>query len=1261
MRYSITALGSGGGRTVGQAVDAVVRYLEPRASALPSNAPGIPSGSGPASYYADRGTEPGRWLGNGSTEAGLVGPVDAEDFAKVLTGRDPATGARLITAQGSAGRRPTLGAGTETRTATDGTRLYDVVDLAACLGLSRKEAEGLVAAGEQAAIESLTALLSRRPATTRPAGSYVVPYLYLDIDGTRYITEEEISRVEDARARGTSAEALARHGEPDDQFSVAEAARLSGVTERYLRRLCRRYEQDRTEIDESVKSGRPPRRAYLVAWRGSRGRWRIKRHDLVDFLERRHTPAVRVGYDLTLTTEKSLGVLALLGDDRLRAATLEAIEAGNHAGLRYLEMRVLAARAKGRPVGVRGWTVATFRHLTSRALDPFPHHHNVVANTVVDEYGTRRALDARGLYAHAQEASALATVEMRHHLTKVLGVRWRPSWHGGWEIDGIDDEVLRNLSQRRGEIDEAVAELEAAIGRTKSVDELQSIVLATRPPKEEADPAELVQGWWRRARSLGLEPKDLQACTGRPVTDQVVSRGEVFGSLASPETGLCASSSIFTRTDVIVTLADLAIPSEGGPPQPLLASAMELEELADAFLASEQVVPLLPDPGSDAGAEPTQRYSTREVLGLQHRIADRFRDGLRSDEATVAPATLDSALESEPRLTQEQRDFVRNLCTSGDRIQCAIGRAGSGKTTTMRIAAQAWRASGYSVLGAAVKGEAARHLSSGAQVPAETLAWYLARANRASLPLDDKTVLVIDEASTVSDRDLDAVIALAERSGTAVRLVGDPAQHGAVAAGGMFRHLCQLEPDRCPELTVTHRLRNPDERVAAEYLRHGLVDEAIDLLDRLGHVHVAGDDIELYVGMLQRWWRARLAGDDHPMVDRRHHTRQELNRLARSLLRATGQLGENEMYASRDRAFATGDRVVARMAARTLHVAGDTDRYVRNGASGTVVALVAGRTRTGDRLRVVFDGIGTIDVPRSFFDDHEGPGGRRDVGIDHAYAVTSYAVQGATFETSTSRLDEHASRPEAYVDITRGRAANHIFLARSGVGALEEHLPRVPPPPLPDAVSARLTRSGPERAAISVDPHAVDPDEVRSSQRDGDRAAAVARHRTPPDLGDRLPEESPLPYLSQQRIKVIEQVAAYRATWKPGPTAAPWSWALGGPPTSPAMAADRESAAEAITALTKSAIAEALRPLGWEELPAYADVHAVRISAVGQCRVDPAAIDRLYRRLHALTADVTEPVRQGSAEAAANQKVLQLVSHEIDLSAPPQLISQRGR
>ena len=68
MRFTITPLGSTGGRTVGQVVDDIVRYLEPRAAASSIGSPGVPEGDGPSSYYADRGTEPGRWIGYGATE-----------------------------------------------------------------------------------------------------------------------------------------------------------------------------------------------------------------------------------------------------------------------------------------------------------------------------------------------------------------------------------------------------------------------------------------------------------------------------------------------------------------------------------------------------------------------------------------------------------------------------------------------------------------------------------------------------------------------------------------------------------------------------------------------------------------------------------------------------------------------------------------------------------------------------------------------------------------------------------------------------------------------------------------------------------------------------------------------------------------------------------------------------------------------------------------------------------------------------------------
>jgi hypothetical protein len=66
------------------------------------------------------------------------------------------------------------------------------------------------------------------------------------------------------------------------------------------------------------------------------------------------------------------------------------------------------------------------------------------------------------------------------------------------------------------------------------------------------------------------------------------------------------------------------------------------------------------------------------------------------------------ALDRHPELTGEQRRLVRSFCTRGHRVQCAVGRPGAGNTTTLAAACDAWTAAGYRVVGAAVKGGAAR-------------------------------------------------------------------------------------------------------------------------------------------------------------------------------------------------------------------------------------------------------------------------------------------------------------------------------------------------------------------------------------------------------------------------------------------------------------------------------------------------------------------------------------------------------------------------
>lgn len=1106
MKFTVTPLGGGRADTA-RVVDSIVRYLQPHPKPTPAPSAKPSQAGGPERYYADASEEPGRWLGRTAASLGLSGTVQRDDFASALAGRNPRTGERLITSTGSAGRRRTLGSGAHTRLAVDGEQLFGVADAAAVLGVTHDAVERMLdvgtalavgllfvppesASGRQAGAEPPAGPPAgsadgsghpggppvRPPGKVltgkfdEPEGSYLLPLV--ETDGSRWIRSTELERCARARDEGVDADHVRALGHADEQLSLAEAARLVGLTKQYLRSLARFHDEHRGEIDRSLAAGREPARAFLVAHRGTKGQWLVLREDLARFVERRRSPAVRVAYDLTLTTEKSLGILALLGDRPTRAAVLGSIQAGNDWAIDWLEAQAMG-RVDGKPVQAEGLAVASFRHLTSRALDPFPHHHNVVLNTARMNDGTHRGLWSRPLFAHAQAASALATAEMRHQLSRALGVRWRPARKGGWEIDGISDPAVREFSRRRNEIDDALQELEGEIGRGAHPNEIEHIVLRTRPAKNHTPADDLVASWRERATRIGLTAEELASTTNRQSQPQTVDTDALFSSLAAMDR-ICAGGSVFSRTDALAVLANHPVPAEDAPgdAQPLLCGAQRLLELADEFLASRHVVAL-----TDAD-DPL--YTTVEMLRLQERVARRFSHGLHRGAHLVADAHVDAALSRHTHLTGEQRQLVSEWCQQGHRFQSAIGRAGAGKTTTVAACADAWRSAGYRVVGAAVKGEATRTLAAATGIECETVAWYLAHTDPQHLPLDARTILVIDEASTLPDQDLDTLMTMAATTGASLRLIGDPAQHGAIAAGGMFRVLCERHPGITPELVTTHRLQNPHDRAAAQALREGRIDEAFDELAAAGHLHVVADDLTMYRQVLGRWWDAHLDGLDHPMVDRRNSTRRQLNRLAHLLRRVHGELGTDEIRASGGRTFAVGDRVTARAPNRSLHVVDERGAYVRNGALGTVVAVHADRReRASDTITVDFDGIGSIALPRRFFDSHRTPAGRHEVGIDHAYALTSYAVQGSTREVSTSRVDVTATRAETYVDITRGRHENHLYLTAASDPLDGEALPRVPPAPADLAVADRLRRSTGELTAWELAHPAADAAAVR--------------------------------------------------------------------------------------------------------------------------------------------------------------------------------------
>lgn len=129
MRLTVTPIGAVGASSAGVSA-AVVDYLEgvrgdPGAALL--------GGVGAAAYYADSRERPGRWLGAGAAFQRLAGVIDRDSFQRVLDGRHPMTGVRLVTARGSS-QRQHLAAGTAAAFDANGDALYTISDAARLLG-----------------------------------------------------------------------------------------------------------------------------------------------------------------------------------------------------------------------------------------------------------------------------------------------------------------------------------------------------------------------------------------------------------------------------------------------------------------------------------------------------------------------------------------------------------------------------------------------------------------------------------------------------------------------------------------------------------------------------------------------------------------------------------------------------------------------------------------------------------------------------------------------------------------------------------------------------------------------------------------------------------------------------------------------------------------------------------------------------------------------------------------------------------------------
>jgi ATP-dependent exoDNAse (exonuclease V) alpha subunit len=323
-------------------------------------------------------------------------------------------------------------------------------------------------------------------------------------------------------------------------------------------------------------------------------------------------------------------------------------------------------------------------------------------------------------------------------------------------------------------------------------------------------------------------------------------------------------------------------------------------------------------------------YTSQRILDAEQRlVATAGRgDGTVVDESAVDLALLEIAANG-TALDVGQASLVRQMCSSGARLQLAIAPAGAGKTTAMRALTLAWTQDGGQVLGLAPSASAAAVLGEQTGIRADTLAKLTWSLQHGALPdwaaaIDHSSLVIIDEAGMADTLSLDATVQFAIDRGASVRLVGDDQQLAAIGAGGLLRDIQHTHG--ALRLTELHRFTDPDEAAASLALREGK-HEALDFYFDHDRVHV-GDLATTIEDAFSAWISDRAAGLDAIMLTPTHELVAELNRRARDH-RLNGNVPNAEVRLADGNQASVGDVIITRSNDRRLRLTA-TD-WVKNG------------------------------------------------------------------------------------------------------------------------------------------------------------------------------------------------------------------------------------------------------------------------------------------------------------------------------------------
>ena len=481
-------------------------------------------------------------------------------------------------------------------------------------------------------------------------------------------------------------------------------------------------------------------------------------------------------------------------------------------------------------------------------------------------------------------------------------------------------------------------------------------------------------------------------------------------------------------------------------------------------------------------------------MAAERRIlaAAALGDGRTVDDTSIGVALAETHANHGLQLNHGQVALVRDMATSGARLQLALAPAGTGKTTAMAALAAAWRNSGGTVVGLAPTAGAAEVLAQDLASPTDTIAKLIQLTDNhhgTPAPADDParrwfdrigadTLLIVDEAGMASTCDLDTLIAVALARGASVRLIGDDQQLASVSAGGVLRDLA--ERHETVTLSTVVRFTHPEtgkaEAAASLAIRTG--DPAgIGFYIDHHRVHVGADATAADLAYTA-WAADRAAGRDSILLAPTNALVAQLNERAR-LDRLTHAPTAPASSSDDEQSAATvtladgltasaGDWVATRKNARWLRTT-THGAWVKNGHRWIIGAVHDDGSITVVPLR----GPATpVRLPARYVTTYTTLGYASTINAAQGMTAGGRDTEGTGHIVGSDRL----SRQQLYVAATRGRTENHLYFSTAEADPHRILTPKATHPPTAvDILTTILGRDGAQHSAHTLADAAADP------------------------------------------------------------------------------------------------------------------------------------------------------------------------------------------